>query len=119
MIRARAYDAKADALFAAGADAGATSDKYVRITVYLATVLFLPAILTLGSTSIASGNTLAITGSNFPTTGIVTLELVDSGVTGHLFVPGDVTGLADLMASYVTDRQRRRTRGAREAGDDD
>jgi hypothetical protein len=41
LIRARAFDARADALFAAGADAGATSDKYVRITVYLATVLFL------------------------------------------------------------------------------
>jgi len=40
-IAAHAYDAKADALFAAGAHAGATSDKYVRVTVYLATVLFL------------------------------------------------------------------------------
>ncbi len=41
LIRARAYGARADVLFAAGAKAGATSDKYVRITVYLATVLFL------------------------------------------------------------------------------
>jgi len=41
LIVAHAYDAKADAFFAAGAAAGATSDKYVRITVYLATVLFL------------------------------------------------------------------------------
>ena len=41
LIAARALDAKADALFAAGASAGATSDKYVRVTVYLATVLFL------------------------------------------------------------------------------
>ena len=41
LIAAHAYDAKANALFAAGAEAGATSDKYVRITVYLATVLFL------------------------------------------------------------------------------
>jgi hypothetical protein len=41
LIEAHAYDATADALFAAGAAAGATSDKYVRVTVYLATVLFL------------------------------------------------------------------------------
>jgi hypothetical protein len=40
-VAARALDAKADAAFTAGAKAGATSDKYVRVTVYLATVLFL------------------------------------------------------------------------------
>jgi hypothetical protein len=38
---AGSYDEKADAEFNAGSDAGATSDKYIRVTVYLATVLFL------------------------------------------------------------------------------
>jgi len=37
-------DAKADAAFTAGSDAGSTSDKYVRDTVFLATVLFLVGI---------------------------------------------------------------------------
>jgi len=37
-------DAKADAEFASGAAAGATGDKYVRDTVFLATVLFLVGI---------------------------------------------------------------------------
>lgn len=41
---ARSYDAQADAAFAKGADAGATSDKYIRDTVFLATVLFLVGI---------------------------------------------------------------------------
>jgi hypothetical protein len=41
---ARAYDAKADAQFARGSDAGDTSDKYIRDTVFLATVLFLVGI---------------------------------------------------------------------------
>jgi hypothetical protein len=36
-----ALDAKADRAFASGAEAGETSDKYVRSTVYLASVLFL------------------------------------------------------------------------------
>jgi hypothetical protein len=40
----RAYDAQADADFATGAHAGATGDKYVRGTVFLATVLFLVGI---------------------------------------------------------------------------
>ncbi len=39
-----AYDRAADAAFAKGAAAGATSDKYVRDTVFLATVLFLVGI---------------------------------------------------------------------------
>jgi hypothetical protein len=39
-----AQDAKADAAFAAGSAAGATGDKYVRDTVFLATVLFLVGI---------------------------------------------------------------------------
>jgi hypothetical protein len=37
-------DAKADASFAKGSEAGATGDKYVRDTVFLATVLFLVGI---------------------------------------------------------------------------
>jgi hypothetical protein len=41
LIAANAYDAKADADFTYGAAAGERADKYVRITVYLATVLFL------------------------------------------------------------------------------
>jgi hypothetical protein len=41
---ATAYDAQADAEFTKGADAGATADKYVRDTVFLATVLFLVGI---------------------------------------------------------------------------
>ena len=39
-----AYDARADAAFAKGSAAGATSDKYIRDTVFLATVLFLVGI---------------------------------------------------------------------------
>jgi len=42
--QATAQDAKADANFTAGSDAGATGDKYVRDTVFLATVLFLVGI---------------------------------------------------------------------------
>jgi hypothetical protein len=38
------YDAQADAEFAKGSEAGATGDKYVRDTVFLATVLFLVGI---------------------------------------------------------------------------
>jgi hypothetical protein len=41
---ANAYDAAADAAFARGTTAGATGDKYVRDTVFLATVLFLVGI---------------------------------------------------------------------------
>ncbi len=43
-VAATAYDAKADAEFAKGSQAGATGDKYVRDTVFLATVLFLVGI---------------------------------------------------------------------------
>jgi hypothetical protein len=43
-VAARAYDAKADAEFARGSGAGDTSDKYIRDTVFLATVLFLVGI---------------------------------------------------------------------------
>jgi hypothetical protein len=41
---ATANDAKADASFKSGTEAGATGDKYVRDTVFLATVLFLVGI---------------------------------------------------------------------------
>ena len=41
---ATALDAEADAAFAKGAEAGATADKYIRDTVFLATVLFLVGI---------------------------------------------------------------------------
>ncbi len=41
---ANALDAHADADFTTGSQAGATSDKYVRDTVYHATVLFLVGI---------------------------------------------------------------------------
>jgi hypothetical protein len=41
---ANSYDAQSDADFAKGSDAGATSDDYVRDTVFLATVLFLVGI---------------------------------------------------------------------------
>src|SRR6185437_12004335 len=41
---ARTYNAQADAAFAMGSEAGATGDKYVRDTVFLATVLFLVGI---------------------------------------------------------------------------
>ncbi len=41
---AKAHDAQADAAFATGAEAGATADKSIRATVFLATVLFLVGI---------------------------------------------------------------------------
>ncbi|MBV9050177.1 MAG: hypothetical protein JOY58_18050 [Solirubrobacterales bacterium] len=41
---AAAYDATASAAFASGSTAGSTSDKYIRDTVFLATVLFLVGI---------------------------------------------------------------------------
>jgi hypothetical protein len=41
---AKADDATADAAFAEGSDAGSTADKYIRDTVFLATVLFLVGI---------------------------------------------------------------------------
>jgi hypothetical protein len=41
---AKAHDARADAAFSDGAEAGATADKYIRDTVFLATVLFLVGI---------------------------------------------------------------------------
>jgi hypothetical protein len=40
----KAYDTQADAAFAEGSDAGSTADKYIRDTVFLATVLFLVGI---------------------------------------------------------------------------
>ena len=44
LAASKAYDASADASFAEGEHAGATSDKYVRTTVFLASVLFLVGI---------------------------------------------------------------------------
>ena len=44
--KGKALDAQADEAFAAGASAGETSDKYVRTTVFLASVLFLVGIST-------------------------------------------------------------------------
>ena len=41
---AKAHDARADTAFARGSEAGATADKYIRATVFLATVLFLVGI---------------------------------------------------------------------------
>ena len=38
---AKAHDAQADAAFARGSEAGETADRYIRATVFLATVLFL------------------------------------------------------------------------------
>jgi hypothetical protein len=46
LAKTRALDAQADALFTAGESAGSTSDKYVRTTVFLASVLFLVGIST-------------------------------------------------------------------------
>ena len=42
--QAKSYDARADASFADGSKAGGTGDKYVRDTVFLASVLFLVGI---------------------------------------------------------------------------
>ena len=42
--QANALDAQADAAFTEGENAGSTSDKYIRITVFLATVLFIVGI---------------------------------------------------------------------------
>ena len=43
-VRSKALDARADAAFNNGESAGGTSDKYIRITVFLATVLFIVGI---------------------------------------------------------------------------
>ena len=46
LAKGTALDEQADEAFAAGASAGETSDKYVRTTVFLASVLFLVGIST-------------------------------------------------------------------------
>jgi hypothetical protein len=46
LARGKAFDAQADRAFASAATAGETSDKYVRSTVFLASVLFLVGIST-------------------------------------------------------------------------
>jgi hypothetical protein len=40
----KAHDAQATAAFSRGSEAGATADKYIRATVFLATVLFMVGI---------------------------------------------------------------------------
>jgi len=67
---AKSYDAKADASFAAGSRAGATGDKYVRDTVFLASVLFLVGI---------SGH-FPLRGARYGLIGIGTLILIFSVV---------------------------------------
>ena len=46
LARATRLNRNADALFAKGSDQGNTSDKYIRTTVFLASVLFLVGIST-------------------------------------------------------------------------
>jgi hypothetical protein len=46
LVRGKALDRQADHAFAAGAEAGSRSDKYIRATVFLASVLFLVGIST-------------------------------------------------------------------------
>jgi hypothetical protein len=46
LAQSRRLDTAADAYFAAGEHAGATADRYVRVTVFLASVLFLVGIST-------------------------------------------------------------------------
>jgi hypothetical protein len=46
IARSKALDRQADEAFAAGAEAGSRSDKYIRATVFLASVLFLVGIST-------------------------------------------------------------------------
>jgi hypothetical protein len=46
LAKARALDSRADRAFAQGAAAGETSDKFIRATVFLASVLFLVGIST-------------------------------------------------------------------------
>ncbi len=46
LVRGKALDRQADAAFAAGSEAGSRSDKYIRATVFLASVLFLVGIST-------------------------------------------------------------------------
>lgn len=46
LAKARTLEAQADEAFASGQSAGETSDKFIRVTVYLASVLFLVGIST-------------------------------------------------------------------------
>ena len=46
LAQGKALDRQADEAFASGSDAGETSDKYIRATVFLASVLFLVGIST-------------------------------------------------------------------------
>jgi hypothetical protein len=69
--QARALDREADAATAEGHDAGLTSDKYVRITVLLATVLFLVGI---------SGH-FSLRGGRYALVGIASVLLIASVVS--------------------------------------
>jgi hypothetical protein len=79
---ANAYDATADAAFARGEHAGDTSDKYIRDTVFLATVLFLVGI----------SSHFALRGARLVLIGIAGLMLVFS-VVQLLGLPGPPGGL--------------------------
>jgi hypothetical protein len=79
---ANAYDATADAEFARGAHAGDTSDKYIRDTVFLATVLFLVGI----------SSHFALRGARLVLIGIAGLMLVFS-VVQLLGLPGPPGGV--------------------------
>lgn len=46
LAKGKALEAQADEAFASGQSAGETSDKFIRVTVYLASVLFLVGIST-------------------------------------------------------------------------
>lgn len=46
LVKGKALEAQADEAFASGQSAGETSDKFIRVTVYLASVLFLVGIST-------------------------------------------------------------------------
>jgi hypothetical protein len=75
--QARALDAQADSHFAEGESAGSTSDKYVRITVYLATVLFLVGI----------GSHFPLRGSRYAMIGVASVLILVS-VGQLLTLPG-------------------------------
>lgn len=81
-VTANTQDAKADVAFAAGAAAGATGDKYVRDTVFLATVLFLVGI---------SGH-FPLRGARYALIGVGALILAFS-VVQLLGLPGPPGGL--------------------------
>jgi hypothetical protein len=62
LAQSRALDVAADGFFTAGQDAGATADKYVRVTVFLASVLFLVGISTHFPVLVARYGLVAVAG---------------------------------------------------------